>query len=64
MKKEEIEVLINLRQKTLERFNRLRDYKNNKNAIMKEIDHAKSLHDVIVEIDKVLKAHVTFTDKK
>ena len=64
MKKEEIEVLINLRQKTLERFNRLRDYKNNKNAIMKEIDHAKSLHDVIVEIDKVLKEHVTFTDKK
>ena len=64
MKKEEIEVLVNLRQKTLEKFNRLRDYKNNTNAIMKEVDHARALHDVIVEIDKVLKEHVNFSDKK
>jgi uncharacterized coiled-coil DUF342 family protein len=64
MKKEEIEVLVNLRQKTLDQFNRLRDYKNNTNAIMKEIDHAKSLHDIIKEIDKVLKEHVKFSDKK
>jgi len=64
MKKEEIDVLVNLRQKTLEKFNRLRDYKNNTNAIMKELDHAKVLHEVIVEIDKVLKDHVNFSDKK
>jgi len=64
MKKEEIDMLVNLRQKTLEKFNRLRDYKNNTNAIMKEIDHAKVLHEVIVEIDKVLKDHVNFSDKK
>ena len=64
MKKEEIEILVNLRQKTLEKFNRLRDYKNNPNAIMKEVDHARALHDVIVEIDKVLKEHVNFSDKK
>jgi len=64
MKKEEIDVLVNLRQKTLEKFNRLRDYKNNTNAIMKELDHAKALHEVIVEIDKVLKDHVNFSDKK
>ena len=64
MKKEEIEVLVNLRQKTLEKFNRLRDYKNNTNAIMKEIDHARALHEVIVGIDKVLKEHVNFSDKK
>ena len=31
---------------------------------MKEIDHARALHDVIVDIDKVLKEHVTFSDKK
>ena len=31
---------------------------------MKEIDHARALHDVIVDIDKVLKDHVTFSDKK
>jgi hypothetical protein len=64
MKKEEIDVLVNLRQKTLEKFNRLRDYKSNTNAIMKEVDHARALHDVIVEIDKVLKEHVNFSDKK
>ena len=64
MKKEEIEILVNLRQKTLEKFNRLRDYKNNTNAIMKEIDHARVLHSVIVELDKALKEHVNFSDKK
>ena len=64
MKKEEIEILVNLRQKTIGRFSKLRDYKNNVNAIMKEIDHAKALHDVIVEIDKVLQDHVKFSDKK
>ena len=64
MKKEEIEILVNLRQKILVKFNRLRDYKNNKNAIMKEIDHARALHSVIVEIDKALKDHVNFSDKK
>ena len=64
MKKEEIEVLVNLRQKTLEKFNRLRDYKNNTNAIIKEIDHAKVLHCIIVDIDKVLKEYVNFSDKK
>jgi len=64
MKKEEIETLVSLRQKTLEKFNRLRDYKNNTNAIMKEIDHAKALHEIIIEIDKVLKEHVNFSDKK
>lgn len=64
MKKEEIETLVNLRQNILNKFSRLRDYKSNNNAIMKEIDHAKALHEVIIEIDKVLKEHVTFSDKK
>ena len=64
MKKEEIEILLKLRSQTIEKFNKLRDYKNNKNAIMKEVDHARALHEVIVEIDKVLKEHVSFSDKK
>jgi hypothetical protein len=63
MEKEEIEVLVNLRQKTLEQFNRLRDYKSNNNAIMKEVDHARVLHSVIKELDKVLKGHVNFSNK-
>ena len=64
MKKEEIEVLVKLRQKILEKFNRLRDYKSNNNAIMKEVDHARVLHETIVELDSVLKEHVSFSDKK
>jgi hypothetical protein len=64
MKKEEVEILVNLRQKTLETFNKLRDYKSNTNAIMKEVEHARILHNVIVELDKALKEHVNFSDKK
>ena len=64
MEKENIQLLVSLRQQTIEKFNKLRDYKNNKNAIMKEVDHAKVLHEIIVEIDKVLKSHVNFSDKK
>ena len=64
MKQEEVDILINLRQRTIEKFSKLRDYKSNTNAIMKEVDHARALHDIIVEIDKVLKEHVNFSDKK
>ena len=63
MKKEEIEVLVNLRQKILEKFNRLRDYKSNNNAIMKEVDHARILHETIKQLDLVLKDHVNFSNK-
>ncbi len=64
MKKEELETLVNLRQLIIAKFNRLKDYKQNKNAIMREIEHAELLHSIIVEIDKVLKEHVNFSDKK
>ena len=63
MKKEEIKILVDLRQEILSNFNKLRDYKNNTNAIMKEIDHARVLSKTIVEIDKVLKDYVNFSDK-
>ena len=63
MKKEEIKILVDLRQEILNNFNKLRDYKNNTNAIMKEIDHARVLSKTIVEIDKVLKDYVNFSDK-
>ena len=64
MNKEEIEVLVNLRQQLIEKFNRLRDYKNNTNAIMKEIDHARVIHETVTTLDKVLKEHVEFSEKK
>ena len=64
MENKEIKVLIDLRQKIIENFNQLRDYKANPNAIMKEKDHAQALHNIVVEIDKILKSHVNFSDKK
>ena len=64
MKKEEIDALVSLRQNLIEKFDRLKDYKNNKNAIMREVDHAKLVHEVVVKIDKILKDHVNFSDKK
>ena len=64
MENKEIKVLIDLRQKIIENFNQLRDYKANPNAIMKEKDHAQTLHNIVVEIDKILKSHVNFSDKK
>jgi hypothetical protein len=64
MTKEEIQLLVDIRQKTLEKFIRLRDSKNNTNAIMKEIDHARALEDIIINLDKVLENHVNFSVKK
>ena len=63
MKEEEVILLVNLRQETLEKFNRLRDYKTNKNAIMLEHDHAREIHNIIVKLDEILKEHVNFSDK-
>ena len=46
------------------KISRLKDYKSNKNAIMREQDHAKLLHETIVNIDNILKEHVSFDNKK
>jgi hypothetical protein len=64
MNKKEIEALVNLRQGLIAKFTRLKDYKSNKNAIMREQDHAKLLHETIVNIDNILKEHVSFDNKK
>lgn len=60
MEKENIKILVELRTKLIEQFNQLRDYKNNKNAIMKEVDCARILDFTITEIDKALKGNVEF----
>ena len=60
MTKEEIKKLIDLRNDLISAFTRLRDYKNNKNAIMKEIEHASLLNNTIKRIDEVLSDHVKF----
>ena len=63
MTKEDIEKIINLRSKLINNFESLKDYKSNKNALMKEIDHAQAIHSVIVKLDDILKNHVSFSDK-
>jgi len=60
MKKEEIEYLVQVRATLVKQFESLRDYKNNPNAIMKEVDHAKVIHSTIVKLDSLLKEHVDF----
>tara|TARA_B100000900_G_scaffold415592_1_gene446130 strand:- start:5306 stop:5491 length:186 start_codon:yes stop_codon:yes gene_type:complete len=60
MNKDEINELVLLRTNLIAEFNKLRDYKNNPNAIMKEIDHARKLHEIITSIDSLIKPHVEF----
>jgi hypothetical protein len=64
MNKQEIETLVLLRKKLIDEFTSLRDYKNNKNAIMKEIECAKILHYAIIELDKSLLGNVEFKPAK
>jgi hypothetical protein len=61
MNKKELEKLVELRGMLLSRFERLKDYRNNKNAIMREIEHAELLHETIRQIDDVLRDHVKFS---
>ena len=60
MTKAEIDNLVELRMKLITKYNRLKDYRQNKNAIMREMDHAELLHETIVKLDGVLKQHVSF----
>ena len=63
MSEEEINKLVNLRQHLVERFTRVKDYRQNKNAIMREWDHAELVHEVIVKLDAILKEYVNFETK-
>ena len=60
MEKQEVENLVKLRTELISVFTKLRDYKNNPNAVMKEVDHAKVVHTTIARLDIILKDHVKF----
>jgi len=62
MKKEEVDYLVSVRTNLVSDFSKLRDYKTNPNAIMKEVDHARRLHSLIKQIDSLLKEYVSFKD--
>jgi hypothetical protein len=61
MNKEDLDRILGLRKELIDHFERLRDYKSNKNALMKESDHAARIHKTIVTIDEILKEHVSFS---
>ena len=63
MSEEEVMELVSLRQFLIERYGRVKDYRQNKNAIMREIDHAEIVHATIVRLDKILKEYVNFETK-
>lgn len=61
MEQEDINRILDLRKELIDHYQQLRDYKTNKNALMKEIDHAARIHKTIVMIDNILKDHVIFS---
>jgi hypothetical protein len=62
MKEETIKKIVNLRTDIITKFEKCKDYRSNKNAIMREIDHAKYLHKIVVSLDDILKGHVKFNN--
>ena len=61
MEKTDIDKIINLRQFLINKYERLRDYKMNENALMKEVDHARAVHEAITMVDDILRDHVNFS---
>ena len=60
MNNDDLQRLVAIRQELITHFMSLRDYKTNKNALMKEVDYASVLNETIKRIDKILSNHVDF----
>ncbi len=61
MSQEEIQKLVNLRTMLIQDFSKYKDWKSNRNAIMREVDHVEILGETIKQIDDLLSGHVTFS---
>ena len=61
MSQEEIQRLVDVRMLLLKSFEKHKDWRNNKNAIMREIDHIEIVGEAIKQIDTLLSGHVTFS---
>jgi len=57
---EEINRLVEIRSFLIKNHSRYRDYKSNRNAIMKEADHILVVEKAIKDLDKFLKEYVDF----
>ena len=60
MDQNDIDEIISLREGIISDYSRIKDYKLNKNALMKEVEHAQALHEIIVKIDNILEKYVSF----
>ena len=60
MNEEDIKSLIAIRNDLIEVYSKCKDYKSNKNAIMREVDHARIVHETVVKLDGVLAKYVSF----
>jgi hypothetical protein len=61
MNQEELQKMIELRTMLIADFQKRKDWKNNKNAIMREIELVEILEKAIKKIDNILSGHVTFS---
>ena len=59
--KEDLEKLLSLRKDLVLAHESKRDYKNNPNAIMKEVVHIETLESAIKKIDNFLSKYVEFS---
>jgi len=57
---EDLKKLIEARQHLINAHVKCKDYKNNKNAIMRELDHVAVLESSIKKIDEFLTKYVQF----
>ena len=59
-KHEDLSKVLEVRQQLIAAHSKCKDYKNNKNAIMREIDHVAVLESSIKKIDDFLAKYVKF----
>lgn len=61
MSQEEIKKLVEVRMMLINDFKKRKDWKGNKNAIMREIECVDLVRETIKQIDAILSGHVTFS---
>lgn len=62
MSQDDIQKLVEIRTGLIREFNKLSEYQRDRNAIMKQVDHAALIHNTIKKIDDVLKDYVSFSE--
>lgn len=61
MNQETVQTLVNIRTMLIQDFQKRNDWRSNRNAIMREIEHIELIGETIKKIDALLSDHVTFS---